>query len=554
MILDKKTKNRCVIFLFFDKDGVVDRYVARMLEDLRKSSAFILTAANGYVDGQGRKILEDCSDEVIYRPNTGFDLGGYRDGIFHLGFRFISSFDELLMMNYTFFGPLTSFEDMFEEMAGRDLDFWGITSHKRLEDNPYREEMGIPYFPEHLNSHFLAIRKSLASSWAFKDYMCSHKNPESYLESITGYEAVFTEHFAGLGYRWQAYVDPADLAEMNPAPFAYLAAELIRNNDCQILKRRNFFGDYTVFLQNTAGENSVRAYEALKETGYDTELIWENILRLQDPSEIRTVMHLARYPSVEATGHVFREKEAAVFILGGKEKAEVLLYPYIAEMEKELPVFYLEEEGYAAGLQKAAGLARDYAYILVLNPFGLPPAKGPKSNLASLLYAELECTAASRAMIGNVLDIFENEKRIGLLVPPLPCFGNYFEELGDGYQGRFEELKRLSGEAGFSFPISDKNPPAYSYGGSFWIRSGIFEDVMRRSPEEAKADEGLMKLIFPLLVQEAGYLTALLAGSRYGAVLSTNLDYAMRENNKVVFKRFGPDYYWSELDKIRKRD
>ena len=38
MIIDRTTKNRLVIFLFFDKDGIADRYIFRMLEDLFMTS------------------------------------------------------------------------------------------------------------------------------------------------------------------------------------------------------------------------------------------------------------------------------------------------------------------------------------------------------------------------------------------------------------------------------------------------------------------------------------------------------------------------------------
>ena len=82
--------------------------------------------------------------------------------------------------------------------------------------------------------------------------------------------------------------------------------------------------------------------------------------------------------------------------------------------------------------------------------------------------------------------------------------------------------------------------------------------MLKEAAEKLKAcgesEDILVKIVLPYLFQDAGCLTATLAGSRYAATYATNLDYAMRENNKVVFKRFGPDYFWSEIDKIKSRN
>ena len=116
MILDVKSKNRCVVFLFYDKDGIVDQYVLDMLDDLRENAAFVYVAVNGVITPEGRARLARHSDEVFCRVNAGFDVGGYRDAIFNLGFRALAKYDELVLMNYTFFAPLYPFREMFETM------------------------------------------------------------------------------------------------------------------------------------------------------------------------------------------------------------------------------------------------------------------------------------------------------------------------------------------------------------------------------------------------------------------------------------------------------
>ena len=58
MKLDKSQVQRCAIFLFFDKDGIVDKYIENMLADLQKNVDYLLVVCNGFVDFQGLKRLK----------------------------------------------------------------------------------------------------------------------------------------------------------------------------------------------------------------------------------------------------------------------------------------------------------------------------------------------------------------------------------------------------------------------------------------------------------------------------------------------------------------
>ena len=559
MKLEKNNRNRCFIVLYFDKDGLVDRYMTHMLESIREDASYILTVVNGFLTEEAGRELSACCDRVLYRPNAGFDVAGYREGIFDMGFHELSKYDELVLMNYTFFGPLDSFAEMFREMNVRDLDFWGITEHYSLTVDPYGV---IPYgyLPEHLNSHFIALRRDFFMSFSYRDFIMNMKNPDSYVDSIAGYEAVFTKYFADLGFKWEAYVDSDEYQEYSPAPFAYHAAELISEKKCPILKRRNFFSDYMINLQNNAGESQIRAYEAvLAHTGYDPALMWENILRLQDLAQIHQTMHVNYYPDSEVSGHVFVPGEACAFILGDEEKFRAVCGRYLRSIPDEIKIIYLDgDESYAEKLRQAAMMAIGAKYVLVIDPFDLPEPKGDvmKSSRASLLYGDMEALFGSRAVVGNLLDTLDEEAHIGLLVPPLPMYGAYFETLMDGYAGHFDELKAFAAKLCMTFPIiRGDDLPVYPYGGSFVARAAAFANAV--SEINTLTDEGecvscdMVRLLLPYLMQKQLCMTGVACGSGYASTHATNLDLALRENNKVVFERFGPDFYWTELDKIR---
>ena len=112
MKVENNLKNRCGIFLFYDRDGIVDDYILYMLKDLRQNLSYLLVVCNGEPGEEGLKRLQSESDEVLIRANHGFDVGGYREGLFYLGFKELQKYDEIVLFNYTFFGGIYPFRNV----------------------------------------------------------------------------------------------------------------------------------------------------------------------------------------------------------------------------------------------------------------------------------------------------------------------------------------------------------------------------------------------------------------------------------------------------------
>jgi hypothetical protein len=63
-------------------------------------------------------------------------------------------------------------------------------------------------------------------------------------------------------------------------------------------------------------------------------------------------------------------------------------------------------------------------------------------------------------------------------------------------------------------------------------------------------EDFVVHMLMPLLLQEMGYFTGVVMSTQYASLEATNLGYMMREVNRAVFERVGPDYYWKELVKL----
>lgn len=553
MKMDPKSSSRCVIFLFFDKDGIADDYITEMLRGLRENVQHILVVVNGYIRPDSRMRLEEVSDEVLSRVNVGLDVGGYREGLFYLGFSKLSEFDEIILMNYTFFAPLFPFREMFRTMAEKDIDFWGITKHHTVEGNPF-SGMPYSYLPEHINSHFIAMRKSLFMSFNYRNFIMDFRNPKTYIQSITRYEAVFTKHFADLGFSWDVYMDTSEYEGISYAPFMYEIQDMIPEKRCPIIKRRSFFTDYLAFLQNNCGESSAEAYDEIRgNTEYDTHLIWDNILRLQNLQDVHQAVHQNYFLPEDVTEHVFREDEAAVIVFGSRERFGVLTGRWGRPFHEKWKTVFLDgEESYREKLIQAGKLAAGTEYACIVNLPDFSSGEEPRSNAASLFYREMENTAATEEFTGNVLDAFEEDSSLGMLIPPCSAFGSWFPKMQDGWFGRFEDVKAAARNLGLDVPVKKSAVhPLVPFGGSFWIRSEILQAAAELPLAEKVPDDEVMRFLLPYLAQDRRFFTGIVMSCGYAAIEMTNQDYRMRCNNQTVFERFGPDFFEFELQKIR---
>lgn len=563
MLIDRNSRNRCIIFLYYDKDGLVDRYVTGLLDALKSVSSYVLVVVNGYVTGEGEAALKSHSDSVLVRVNTGFDVGGYREGLFWIGFERLSTYDELVLMNYTFFAPLFPLPEMFGEMSGRDLDFWGITKHHDVPTDTTGGRIRYGHIPEHLNSHFLALRRDFFLSYSYRDFIINMSDPISYEASINEYEAIFTRHFADLGYKWDVYSNTDAFEGVVYAPFMFEGGELIEKR-CPIIKRRLFFGDYFSLLANSAGESYSDACRAVRElTDYDMSMIWDNLLRLQDLFAVRYAIHESYVVDSEVSKGKISANEACVLVIGTKEQGDFLAGRYLRKIPGECDIYYsdgIPQTFEEFGRLFASPDLKKYRYVCVLK---LP--ENAFEDMGSTFYGSAESLIGSAFQIENTVQIFRDNPELGLLVPPLPTFGRHFHEAEDGWHGRYEEVRAVADALGFTFPVlKGEMPPVWPAGGSYWAKVSVLReiyeshevsDVLRREmrlPDGSpvRADPELVMLLLPYLFQSRKQMTGTVTGSHYASVQLTNLDYELRENNKVLFEKIRPGAWWEVLKKL----
>lgn len=166
----EKVNDRLGIYIFYDKDGIVDDYVMYFLNDLKTVVRDLIVIVNGELAEESRNKLKSITEEVVIRENVGYEMKAY-EYVFldYLTIERQKSYSEIVMCNNSFYGPFIPLKKIFSEMETAEADYWG---------------MGITdwgYFKV-LPSFFVVYRSNIIQTDFLYDYFNKYKEYD-----ITGF-------------------------------------------------------------------------------------------------------------------------------------------------------------------------------------------------------------------------------------------------------------------------------------------------------------------------------------------------------------------------------
>lgn len=278
---------RLVIYFHYDPAGRIDT-ACRIAVQAMQKYAKVLFVTNGTLTPADRVWVRQAGAGRIERDNTGFDVGAYKEALLTLGREKLTEYEEVILMNFTLAGPVCPLGPMFAAMDARaELDFWGLTRHYAMQSRRFGGAV-----PEHLQSHFLALRPRLFNSDAFWDYWQQMALPASYEQSVILHETRFTPYFAAKGYIWDTYVNTDDLCGVFVNPIMACPAELLQKRDCPFFKRRSLFTPYADELRRTDGCAAGELYRYVKaHTEFPVDLLLASLLQKQPMAALAKNLH-----------------------------------------------------------------------------------------------------------------------------------------------------------------------------------------------------------------------------------------------------------------------
>lgn len=279
------TMKRAAIFVFFEKEGIVGKYVEYLLSEIQQNVIDLFIISNGRLRKEEKDKLYGFTDYVYERENEGYDGGAYKEILCDIiRFSNLKNWDELLLVNDTFYGPFCPLLSIFEQMEPLPCDFWGLTLHGERRD----EYISIA---EHIQSYFMVIRSKMLHSRYFSDFWLDMRNIHSFQEAVSNFEIEFTIFFSKHGFTYDAWLDTTYLENEYCRQAVniphYMAEELITKKNFPVLKRK------ALTEPNPYFSNPLNIIKYIEQyTNYDVGMIWEDILRRFSIEKLIFQMHL----------------------------------------------------------------------------------------------------------------------------------------------------------------------------------------------------------------------------------------------------------------------
>ena len=557
---------RMAVYCFYDRDGIVDDYVVFFLRALRKTASKISCLVKGVLSESGRKALEGCTDEIIVIKKAGFDAWAYQ--------RFVNGrldeireYDELIFCNNSFFGPLYPLEDVFREMDGRDeqSDFWGMTAQQRIS--------------EHLETYFMVFRKKAITSSVFADFFRNILRIQTSLEDYL-FEIELTDVLRRAGFTYGSFIGSSE----HPDCAVLYPDILVRDRKFPFVKRKAFTAGYAAFFDVGRGQNAGKCLRWIENnTGYDTGMIWQNLLRTQKMSVLRQNLNL----------NYILSSSVSTGLLNPARKTAVVCYVYYEENVDECLSYVRNAEGLAdlyfvasddgtleAGRKKLADsgfskvefikkrnkgrdvstylidcapLFDSYDYLCFVHDKKSPHNENQETTHEFFMKC-METMLYSNAYITNILNEFETHPKLGVAVMPPLIFSRFYTNEYKMHPGNKRYITELINTLKLGVPFDEK--PVAPYGDMFWCRTAAMRKLFSKQwtyddlPEEPVADNGTIlhaiERIHPFVAQSSGYYAAWVHSDAAAASYMNSLYYIDRTLNEKLFRVYG----YSSLPKL----
>lgn len=125
-------------------------------------------------------------------------------------------------------------------------------------------------------------------------------------------------------------------------------------------------------------------------------------------------------------------------------------------------------------------IIKKYKYFAVLHDFDCTPQYvKPYTVEASHVWSVAENILGRMDYIRQIEEIFEKEKRLGMLVAPNPIHAHYLGEYGDGWDEDYGDIEKLAECLGIQKFIEEDRQPA-DWSTCFWCRSILIRGELEK--------------------------------------------------------------------------
>ena len=401
---------------------------------------------------------------------------------------------------------------------------------------------------------------------------------KNYAEAIGLFEVIFTKEAVEAGYEADVYINTDDLEGYTRYPLMMMADELVINRKCPVIKIKSFSQNYYDILTDTIGNCTQKMYDYInKHTDYDVNLIWDYILQNFNMADIKNIMHLnyilPKYSLIDDIKinqkialivHIYYEdllEDTIKYINNMPKTADLIITTPKKELVQKLKekcsklnfndykVLLIENRGrdVSSLLVGAAPYINDYDLVCYMHDKKTTQMK-PYANGVGFNYKCFDNLLGSEKLIYNIIETFEKNPRLGMLMPPPPNHGNFYQIIGTEWASNYANTSSLLYNLNIEIPIDWAKEPISPLGTMFWFRPKVLKPLFDKNweytdfPQEPNANDGTLlhaiERSYGIVCQYEGYYPAWVMNDEYVRIEITNLYFMVRELNSVLFKHY----------------
>lgn len=429
---------RLAVLAMYSKNGMVYDYIEYLIKELRREVQAFYVVCNSALRIEEQEKVKPYINDIFFRNDEGYDATAFKQTFEeYLGWEKIYKFDELVLLNDSFFGPFIPFADIFNKMSKRECDFWTFTSNQ--DSNTSMGEVSF-----HFQPYFWVIREHMLKHESFRKFWETLPKLETYKQAVLNYELRMTEYFNHEGFEGSAYVDGKGfISEELSERYLYTMFDpyaLVAHKGCPVVKKKCFLLDRKQIYSMSEYEDIVLLMKYLRQnSNYDTDMIWQVLL---DQNRFSTIdNHLCmEYIAQEKT-------ELDDYDKGNIAKSLIIIYidseiyiddvfAYVKNIDRYIDVKIIYNQTMEKKLECRELLSKKvqlieynkkfteyvnycrpkYEYLCVINLQNIYETGKPLKTGRSRLHLLLENSIGSIGLIADILQHLSEEKLLSGMV------------------------------------------------------------------------------------------------------------------------------------------
>lgn len=177
------------VMAHYDPDGQFAPHAARNAAALTEVADRVLVMSTASLTDEALAAVPP-GVELVRRLNVGYDFFGWKTGLDLAGYR---DYDQVVVCNDSYVGPLVPYRQIFDAMADRPVDFWGLTQ-------TWRRAL-------HVQSYFVCFRGWVVRSAAMRRFWSAMVPVSDRAEVIKRYEVGMSGTLLDAGFALGSYFE-----------------------------------------------------------------------------------------------------------------------------------------------------------------------------------------------------------------------------------------------------------------------------------------------------------------------------------------------------------